>query len=160
MGFFTYFWRDVEQIMFPTREQHEIPSMDGALSPNDRLDACSPVGDSIFSADDVVEGPDGALYISGGRQVLRLSGDGYLDRAAFADFEVECRRASHFIQMAGFWFASRPRSGCGRSLRQTDMASSGWRSTAQLSDQRHSGAGRQYFCVQWKQPERAGRLVH
>ena len=87
MGFFTYIWRDVEQIMFPTREQHEIPSMDGALSPNDRLDACSTVGDSIFSADDVVEGPDGALYISGGRRVLRLSGDGYLDRAAFADFE-------------------------------------------------------------------------
>jgi hypothetical protein len=88
MGFFTYFWRDVEQIMFPTREQHAIPSMDGALSPNDRLDACSPVGEPIFSADDVVEGPDGALYISGGRQVLRLSGDGYLDRATFAVFET------------------------------------------------------------------------
>ena len=25
MGFFTYFWRDVEQIMFPMREQHAIP---------------------------------------------------------------------------------------------------------------------------------------
>ena len=28
--------------MFPKREQHAIPSMDGALSPNDRLDACQP----------------------------------------------------------------------------------------------------------------------
>jgi len=90
MGFFTYFWRDVEQIMFPKREQHAIPSMDGALSPNDRLDTCQPIGEPIPGADDVAEGPDGALYVSGGRQVLRLSGEGYLDRT---------------LRMVGFWFA-------------------------------------------------------
>ena len=47
MGFFTYFLRDMEQILFPNREQHAIPSMDGALSPNDRLDACSPIGEPM-----------------------------------------------------------------------------------------------------------------
>ena len=88
MGFFTYFWRDVEQIVFPKREQHAIPSMDGALSPNDRLDACQPIGEPIPGADDVAEGPDGALYVSGGKQVLRLSGEGYLDRTTFASFEA------------------------------------------------------------------------
>lgn len=87
MGFLTYFWRDVEQIMFPMREQHAIPSMDGALSPNDRLDACSPIGEPIAGADDVVEGPDGALYVSGGSQVWRLAGEGYLDRGIFATFD-------------------------------------------------------------------------
>ena len=87
MGFLTYFWRDVEQIMFPMREQHAIPSMDGALSPNDRLDACSPIGEPIGGADDVVEGPDGALYVSGGSQVWRLAGESYLDRRIFAGFE-------------------------------------------------------------------------
>jgi hypothetical protein len=76
MGFFTFFLRDMEQVLFPNREQHAIPSMDGALSPNDRLDACTPVGEPIPGADSVVEGPDGALYVSGGRQVLRLAGDG------------------------------------------------------------------------------------
>ena len=65
MGLFTYFLRDVEQIMFPKREQHAIPSMDGALSPNDRLDTCSPIGEPIPGADDVVVGHDGALYVSG-----------------------------------------------------------------------------------------------
>jgi hypothetical protein len=88
MGFFTYFWRDVEQIVFPKREQHAIPSMDGALSPNDRLDACQPIGEPIPGADDVAEGPDGALYVSGGKQVLRLSGEGYLDRTTVASFEA------------------------------------------------------------------------
>ena len=88
MGFFTYFLRDVEQIVFPKREQHAIPSMDGALSPNDRLDACLPIGEPIPGADDVAEGPDGALYVSGGSQVLRLSGEGYLDRTTFASFEA------------------------------------------------------------------------
>ncbi|HEX9524747.1 MAG TPA: hypothetical protein VF949_17340, partial [Reyranella sp.] len=77
MGFFTYFLRDMEQILFPNREQHAIPSMDGALSPNDGLDACSPIGEPIAGADDVVEGGDGALYVSGGGQVLRLAGEGY-----------------------------------------------------------------------------------
>jgi sugar lactone lactonase YvrE len=87
MGFLTYFWRDVEQIVFPMREQHAIPSMDGALSPNDRLDACQPIGEPIADADDVVEGPDGALYVSGGQQVWRLAGENYLDRSLLANFE-------------------------------------------------------------------------
>jgi sugar lactone lactonase YvrE len=88
MGFLTYFLRDVEQIMFPKREQHAIPSMDGALSPNDRLDTCNPVGDPIPGADDVVVGHDGSLYVSGGKQVLRLSGDGYRERSVLASFEA------------------------------------------------------------------------
>jgi sugar lactone lactonase YvrE len=88
MGLFTHFLRDVEQIMFPKREQHAIPSMDGALSPNDRLDTCNPIGESIPGADDVVVGHAGALYVSGGKQVLRLSGDGYRNRAVLTSFDA------------------------------------------------------------------------
>jgi sugar lactone lactonase YvrE len=87
MSFFTYFLRDIEQLLFPNREQHAIPSMDGALSPNDRLDACTPIGKPIPHADDVVEGADGALYVSGGRQVLRLAGGDYASRSVFATFD-------------------------------------------------------------------------
>ena len=87
MGFFTYFLRDMEQIVFPKREQNAIPSMDGALSPNDRLDGCEVIGEPIPGADDVAVGADGALYVSAGRQVLRLSGDGYRERQLFASFE-------------------------------------------------------------------------
>lgn len=88
MSFLRHFWRDIEQIVFPKREQHAIPSMDGALSPNDRLDSCDLIGEPIPGADDVVVGPDGALYVSGGKQIWRLSGDGYRERAVWASFEA------------------------------------------------------------------------
>src|SRR5664279_3431858 len=88
MGFFTYFLRDIEQIVFPKREQYAIPSMDGALSPNDRLDSGDLVGEPIPDADDVVVGPDGALYVSGGKHIWRLSGDDYRERAVWASFEA------------------------------------------------------------------------
>ncbi len=39
MGHLTHFLRDVRQIVFRNAEQHAIPSMDGALTPNDRIDA-------------------------------------------------------------------------------------------------------------------------
>jgi sugar lactone lactonase YvrE len=87
MGFLTNFIRDIDQIVYRNRDQHPIPAMDGAVSPNDRLDALPPVGDTIPGADDVVEGKDGAIYVSGRRQVYRLSGDGYERREVFATFD-------------------------------------------------------------------------
>ena len=38
MGFLTICCRDIEQILFKDRDQNAIPSMDGAFSPNDRLE--------------------------------------------------------------------------------------------------------------------------
>jgi sugar lactone lactonase YvrE len=86
MALFTHVLRDAHQILFRNAEQHAIPSMDGAFSPNDALDHCRPVGGPLPGADDVAEGPDGALYVSAGRQVLRLSGAGYETRALAAEF--------------------------------------------------------------------------
>jgi sugar lactone lactonase YvrE len=87
MALFTHLLRDLRQIVYRDAEQHAIPSMDGALSPNDRLDSCHVVGAPIAGADDLVEGEDGALYVSGGRQVLRLAGEGFQDRSVFAEFD-------------------------------------------------------------------------
>src|SRR6202453_1259696 len=87
MGVFTYFLRDVEQILFPNRDQHAIPAMDGGYTPNDRLDALSPIGAPIPGADDVAEGGDGAIYVSAGKQVLRLAGVGYEARSVFVEFD-------------------------------------------------------------------------
>ena len=87
MGVFTYFLRDLEQILFPNRDQHAIPAMDGGYTPNDRLDALSPIGAPIPGADDIAEGADGAIYISAGKQVLRLAGAGYEARSVFAEFD-------------------------------------------------------------------------
>jgi hypothetical protein len=84
MGMFTQIIRDLEQIVFPDREQHPIPAMDGALTPNELLDHIQPIGAPIPGADDAVLGPDGALYVSAGREILRLSGKDFFERATFA----------------------------------------------------------------------------
>jgi hypothetical protein len=89
MGAFTYILRDLEQIFFPNRDQHPIPAMDGPFTPNDRLDSLHPVGDPLPGADDVAEGPDGALYVSAGRDVVRLDGEGYAYRSVFATFAAD-----------------------------------------------------------------------
>ncbi|MGP0088211.1 MAG: SMP-30/gluconolactonase/LRE family protein [Steroidobacteraceae bacterium] len=87
MGFFTYLQRDLEQILFKDRDPHAIPSMDGAFSPNDRLDRATPIGDPLPGADAAVETPDGAICVSAGRTIWRLSGAGYTDRAVQAEFD-------------------------------------------------------------------------
>ncbi len=88
MGPFTHFFRDMHQILFPNAEQHAIPSLDGALSPNDALDDCRPVGDPLPEIDDLAEAPDGSLLVSAGRQVLRLSGPGYATRTVVTEFDA------------------------------------------------------------------------
>lgn len=84
MGMFTYILRDLEQIFFPDRDQHPIPTMDGALTPNDLLDHLQPVGAPIPGADAAALGPDGALYVSAGNEILRLAGAGFAERSIFA----------------------------------------------------------------------------
>jgi Strictosidine synthase len=86
MASFAHYLRDVRQVLFRNAEQHAIPSMDGALSPNDALDHCRPIGEPLPGVDDVAEGPDGALYVSAGPRVLRLSGKGYEARALVTEF--------------------------------------------------------------------------
>lgn len=85
MGRFTYILRDLEQIVFPNRDWHPIPAMDGALTPNDLLESCHPIGDPLPGVDDVVEAPDGALYVAAASRILRLSGEGFMERTVFAD---------------------------------------------------------------------------
>ena len=87
MGFLTNVVRDIEQIVFRNRDRHAIPAMDGAISPNDRLDALPRIGAPLAGADDVAEAPDGALYVSAGRRVFRLSGPDHADRTEFASFD-------------------------------------------------------------------------
>ena len=87
MSFLTYLRRDVEQILFKDRDPHAIPSMDGAFSPNDRLDRATPIGEPLVGADAVVEAPDGAICVSAGNRIWRLSGGGYQDRTVMAEFD-------------------------------------------------------------------------
>jgi sugar lactone lactonase YvrE len=89
MSFLTYLRRDLEQIFFKDRDPHAIPSMDGAFSPNDRLERTAPIGEPLRGADAVAEAPDGGICVSAGDKVWRLSGAGYGDRAVYAEFDGE-----------------------------------------------------------------------
>jgi SMP-30/Gluconolactonase/LRE-like region len=89
MSFLTYLRRDLEQIFFKDRDPHAIPSMDGAFSPNDRLERTTPIGDPLPGADAVAEGPDGSICVSAGNKVWRLSGAGYANRSMFHEFDAE-----------------------------------------------------------------------
>jgi sugar lactone lactonase YvrE len=89
MGFLTYLRRDIEQVLFTDRDPHAIPSMDGAFSPNERLDGATPISDPLPGADAVAEGPDGAICVSAGRKVWRLSGSHYEDRALHTEFDSD-----------------------------------------------------------------------
>ncbi len=89
MSFLTYLRRDLEQIFFKNRDPHAIPSMDGAFSPNERLEHATPIGDPLPGVDAIAEAPDGAICVSAGYKVWRLSGTGYADRAILHEFDSE-----------------------------------------------------------------------
>ena len=89
MSFITYLRRDLEQIFFKDRDPHAIPSMDGAFSPNDRLERTTPIGAPLPGADAVAEAPDRSIFVSAGNKVWRLSGAGYEHRSMFREFDSE-----------------------------------------------------------------------
>lgn len=87
MGMFEHVLRDIRQVVFRNSEQNAIPSMDGALSPNDRLDGYLPIGAPIPGADDVVSGHNGEIYVSADKTVLKLSGERFAERDVVAVFD-------------------------------------------------------------------------
>jgi Strictosidine synthase len=87
MVVFEHALRDIRQVLFRNSEQNAIPSMDGALSPNDRLDACLPIGKPMPGADDVVAGRNEEIYVSAGNEVLKLSGEGFGQRDIVTTFD-------------------------------------------------------------------------
>lgn len=77
--------RDViDRVLFPNRELHVIPVLDGPFSPNNRLDQSRTLGENIEGPDDLVAGEDGALYVSSQNQVLRCEGPDFTKRKVFA----------------------------------------------------------------------------
>jgi Strictosidine synthase len=87
VGYFDHLMRDIRSILDRDGEQNAIPPLDGALSPNDRLDAFTPIGDPLPGLDDVLADRDGSLLVSAGKHLLRLSGDGFATRTPVAVFD-------------------------------------------------------------------------
>lgn len=89
MGFFDHLLRDIRSVIDRDGGENAIPPLDGALSPNDRLDTATPIGEPLAGVDDVVAAGDGAVYVSAGRQVLKLAGDNFATRTVVAEFTGE-----------------------------------------------------------------------
>ncbi len=77
----------IERLLFPNRELHIIPVLDGAFAPNNGLDQGRALGGEIEAPDDFATGPDGALYVSSGKTIVRCAGDDYSERTPFVKFE-------------------------------------------------------------------------
>lgn len=77
-----------KSLLFPNREQHAIPPLDGALLPNNRLETMPALDLRLREPDDVAEGPNGTLYVSSDRQLLQLSGDNLHSASVVAEFEA------------------------------------------------------------------------
>jgi hypothetical protein len=87
MGFFDHLLRDIRSVTDRDGGQNAIPPLDGAMSPNDRLDTAVPIGEPLPGIDDVIAAGDGAIYVSAGRQVLKLTGADFATRTVVAEFE-------------------------------------------------------------------------
>jgi sugar lactone lactonase YvrE len=86
---FDHLLRDIRSVINRDGVQNAIPPLDGALSPNDRLDACTPIGDPMPGLDDIVAARDGSVYVSAGNKVLKLSGDALEDRSLVVELQAE-----------------------------------------------------------------------
>lgn len=87
MGFFDHLLRDIRSVIDRDGGQNAIPPLDGALSPNDRLDGATILGEPLPGVDDVIAAPDGSIYVSARTRVLKLSGAGFATRTLVAEFE-------------------------------------------------------------------------
>ena len=87
MGMFDHLLRDLRSVIDRDGSQNAIPPLDGALSPNDRLDSCEPIGEPLRGLDDIAVAPDGAVYVSAGREVVKLAGNDLSARTRVAEFD-------------------------------------------------------------------------
>lgn len=87
MAFYSHMLRNLGQILFPDRDQHAIPSMDGALGPNSLLDDFRPILADLTEIEDVIAGVDG-LYVANGHQVVLAGADDGRARTIIASFDA------------------------------------------------------------------------
>ncbi|MCW2957109.1 MAG: hypothetical protein JWO69_1978, partial [Thermoleophilia bacterium] len=74
----------IDSVLFPDREVHAIPVLDGAFSPNNRLDASRPLGAMLPHPDDLAMDAHGSLYVSSQDIILRCTGPDFEERQVFA----------------------------------------------------------------------------
>lgn len=89
-GWLRHLVGDLRALCFPDREAGQaLPVMDGAWTPNRRLDDARPLGEDLPACDDLVDDGAGGAFVSAGNAVWHLSGVDLSDRRVFATMSNE-----------------------------------------------------------------------
>lgn len=75
----------IREWLWPGSEAIALPMMDGPLKPNRRLDEARPCGTALPGCDGAADGGSGAVLVSAGTQIWRLSGEAFSARELVAD---------------------------------------------------------------------------
>ncbi|MBT4265618.1 MAG: SMP-30/gluconolactonase/LRE family protein [Deltaproteobacteria bacterium] len=76
----------IQQYVYGHSSQLVIPVLDGALHPNNRIDTCDVVKDSLAMPDDLVIDQNGTVYISCENKVLKSASLGEAQFDVYAEF--------------------------------------------------------------------------
>ena len=68
---FDQLYANLKALLFPDRDRHAIPMLDGPFRPDNRLEALDQIGAAIPACDDLACGGDGEIYVSSGQEQRR-----------------------------------------------------------------------------------------
>lgn len=78
----------LQSILFRNREQHAIPALDGAYSPNNRLEELPELALDLTAPDDLAGDGSGGLYIADAERLLHLASPDAKEATPVATFEA------------------------------------------------------------------------
>ena len=75
------------ELVSRNRDRHAIPVLDGPLKPNKGLDEFQVECDFLRNPDDIAIDSEGAMYVSTGNRVVKLSGENHQKQEIYVEFE-------------------------------------------------------------------------
>ena len=86
----------VRELLFPDRDRRAIPTLDGPMRPNSRLDQCTVLSTAITAPDDIAITSEGIPYVTSGNRVYRFADINFDHHTIVAEFDgLATSRALH-----------------------------------------------------------------
>jgi len=78
----------IKSIIFRDRDQHGIPALDGAYTPNNRLETMRSLGLDLVEPDEIASDGGGGLFVTSASELLHVADPASGKAAQVADFEA------------------------------------------------------------------------